>query len=320
MKNRIKKILKNRMFLCTLTAIIFGTVGVSAATYFPSNDVTYDNTESGLKSKDVQGAIDELYSACQTPSTGGSGILEKVPVVTSGDGLYKDEYEDGRYFYKGTNPNNYVTFNNEQAGWRIVSIEPDRTIKIMRDKSIGYFSWDTSSKNNWARPASLNTYLNSTYYNELNATAQSQIVAKEWSIGAVTYEDSNLTNQINNENGIKWYGKVALITASEYVRSNSNKSICGSFSLNNDNYRSCKNTTWMFKELDWWMLSPSSSPSDQVFYVRYNDGHILYSHSKYGSGDLGTYDSYIAVRPALYLSSKVELSGAGTQNNPYTIE
>ena len=65
MKQKIKKILKNRIFLCTLTAIIFGTVGVSAATYFQSKDVTYDNTESGLQSTDVQGAIDELYSACQ---------------------------------------------------------------------------------------------------------------------------------------------------------------------------------------------------------------------------------------------------------------
>ena len=32
-----------------LTALIFSVVGVSAATYFPSNDVTYNNSESGLK-------------------------------------------------------------------------------------------------------------------------------------------------------------------------------------------------------------------------------------------------------------------------------
>ena len=35
-------------------------------------------------------------------------------VVDSGDGLYKDEYETGRYIYKGANPNNYITFNNEK--------------------------------------------------------------------------------------------------------------------------------------------------------------------------------------------------------------
>ena len=36
----------------------------------------------------------------------------KALAITEGDGLYADEYEAGRYFYKGTNPNNYLTFNN----------------------------------------------------------------------------------------------------------------------------------------------------------------------------------------------------------------
>ena len=58
---QIKKIFKNRIFIFILGGLIFGTVGVYAATYFPSNNVTYDNSESGLTSTDVQGAIDELY-------------------------------------------------------------------------------------------------------------------------------------------------------------------------------------------------------------------------------------------------------------------
>ena len=53
-------------------------------------------------------------------------------VVTSGDGLYEDEYESGRYVYKGTNPNNYIEFNDEL--WRIVSKETDGTYKIIRNE------------------------------------------------------------------------------------------------------------------------------------------------------------------------------------------
>ena len=34
-----------------------------------------------------------------------------VPVVTKGDGLYQDKYEEERYLYKGFNPNNYIVFN-----------------------------------------------------------------------------------------------------------------------------------------------------------------------------------------------------------------
>ena len=52
----------------------------------------------------------------------------KENVVESGDGLYKDIYEDERYIYKGENPNNYITFNNET--WQIISIESNGTIKI----------------------------------------------------------------------------------------------------------------------------------------------------------------------------------------------
>lgn len=58
----------------------------------------------------------------------------KENVVDEGDGLYKDIYEDGRYFYKGTNPNNYITFNNET--WRILSVETDGSLKIIRKHSI----------------------------------------------------------------------------------------------------------------------------------------------------------------------------------------
>ena len=37
---------------------------VYAVVTFPSNEVSYDNTESGLQSTTVKGAIDELYTEC----------------------------------------------------------------------------------------------------------------------------------------------------------------------------------------------------------------------------------------------------------------
>ena len=57
-----------------------GCISVIAATYFPSGDVTYDNSVSGLQSTNVQDAIDELYTACSTPALppDGDGILESV--------------------------------------------------------------------------------------------------------------------------------------------------------------------------------------------------------------------------------------------------
>ena len=54
----------------------------------------------------------------------------KGKVVTEGDGLYEDKYARGRYVYKGGNPNNFIKFNNEL--WRIISVETDGTLKIIR--------------------------------------------------------------------------------------------------------------------------------------------------------------------------------------------
>ena len=161
MKEKMKKILKNRIFIFALGLSIAGSISVAAETFFPSNDVTYDNTESGLASTNVQGAIDELYNACFPPKAGDT-IIDSVDIVTSGDGLYKDEYEEGKYTYKGKNPNNYITFNGEKAGWRIISINKDKTIKIIKIEDINTANnlyWDVSKNSNW-KVASLNSYLN----------------------------------------------------------------------------------------------------------------------------------------------------------------
>ena len=302
MKEKIKKIILGYLPGFITGLIICGTISVIAATYFPSNGVTYDNSASGLTSNNVQGAIDELYGVCFPPLPAGEQIIEDAS-------LEKDPYEC-RYFFTGGNPNNYVTFNNEEAGWRIVSVECDGTIKIMRNESIGDMAWDTSTSNNWVRPASLNTYLNGTYYNGLNSTSQNQIVAKDWSVGAVTW-NNNLSTQITNENATKWNGKVALVTVSEYIRSNSNKNSCGSFNLYNSNSSSCVNTGWMdtTNVSDWWTLSTYSNDSNFSFLV-YSGGYL----------DVNNVNNNTAVRPALYLSSEVKITGGdGRQSNPYEI-
>ena len=71
----------------------------------------------------------------------------KNKVVTSGDGLYVDPVEENRYVYRGADPDNYVTFNGEEAGWRIIAIESDGTLKLRKIESIGNFKYDNSSRN-----------------------------------------------------------------------------------------------------------------------------------------------------------------------------
>ena len=309
MKQKIKEISKKYLVGFIIGSIIFGAAGVYAVTYFPSINTTYDNTESGMTSTNVQDAVDELYEVCdiasssQDPTTIGNQILEQQPID-------RDTYEC-RYFFTGATPNNYITFNGEKAGWRIISVECDGRVKIMKTASIGGQCWDTSANNNWARPASLNTYLNKTYYNELNATAQSQIVTSEFSIGYLP-QINDMVAQVLNENSRKWEGNIALPTVTEYIRTNSNKADCGNYYFNNNNYNNCRKTTWMSKDYYWWLLTPYVNDQSAVHVIG-PSGIIQYNEFTYLDDD--------EVHPALYLSSDVQITGGdGSQNNPYTIE
>ena len=316
MKEKIKEIFKSYLPGFILGIISASIITVYAETFFPSNQTTYDNTNTELKSENVQDAIDELYGVC-FPKSAGDSILDNTDIVTSGDGLYEDEYEDGRYFYKGTNPNNYVTFNDEQAGWRIISIEPDGTIKIIKDKDInsnnGFTGeWDDKLYSNTWDKTTLNKYLNETYYNSLTEVAKDQIVLHDWSIGIMESYYENMLDQVNAENSIKWQGKIALITVSEYLRTNSDNN-CLPINKYNSNFRPyndnlCLDTTWISDHRGSWTLTKKRDP--------YNESLPIYY-----STTLSTEIISMFIHPVLYLSSDIKITGGdGSQSNPYTIE
>ena len=241
------------------------------------------------------------------PVTGMTSDDLKALAVTEGDGLYADEYEEGRYIYKGANPNNYITFNNET--WRILSIEGDGRIKIVRDELLSNRAFDSTNSNNWDRPSDIRTYLNGEYLDSITLNKE-KIVSSTWSIGAVTYGNDDLAGQIASENETQSQeASVGLITASEYLRANTNTELCGNLSLNNNNYSTCKTTNWLFKNNNYyWTISPHSGYSNSVFDVG-SDGDV---YSNY----VGSADS---VLPAITLSSDINLSGSGETGNPFVI-
>ena len=66
---------------------------------------------------------------------------QNVAIVHKGDGLYSDKYINDRYIYRGSNPNNYITFNGEL--WRIVSVDKDGNIQIMRNDILDVKTFDS---------------------------------------------------------------------------------------------------------------------------------------------------------------------------------
>ena len=301
MKQKIKKeYIKTNIIAFILPITIIISVGVYAIVTFPSNEVSYSNGTSGLKSINVQGAIDELYKTCT--QTAAEKLIEEGK-------LEKDQYEC-RYFYKGKNSNNYITFNGEQAGWRIISVECDGTIKIVKNLNIGDQYWNDKYNNDWEQ-SSLNDYLNETYYNSLTSAAKNQIVAKNWSIGAIGANNSRIDRQIELENSKTWNGKVALPTVSEYIRTN-NGPRCSYYSLLNDNSIYCEKTTWMLSSGSsayWWTITPDHDRDGHVFLIQ--RGSIIFNGVTMFSG---------VVKPSVYLSSEIRIvSGNGSFSNPYQL-
>ena len=224
------------------------------------------------------------------------------------------------YRYRGASPKNYVTFNNEV--WRILGVFPtddgtgkiENRIKIIKDQSIGNKKWDTGNSNNWARPATLNTELNTTYLNSLDSTAKSMIGNTKYYLGGynnnlqiqkdVMYQYERKTNgSIPNS----WVGKLGLMYASDYGYAVSDECTQNLYNYNN---ATCKNNNWLFKGIDEWTLLRFASISYGVFGVG-SGGYV----SSYGVSD-----NPYGVRPVLYLISSAKITGGnGTIGSPYTL-
>ena len=135
---------------------------------------------------------DELSGTQQGSSMNAGQIVHETFVQSN------VTYDTG-YRYEGSNPNNYVKFNNEL--WRIIGTfsvtpagesSPEYLTKIIRNDSIGSYAYDNSSSNGssiWitqdgTRKASLNYLLNDYYYLRQDGTDS----------GYCTFSNFNNTN------------------------------------------------------------------------------------------------------------------------------
>ena len=107
-----------------------------------------------------------------------------------GEGLKIDNTSDENIRYYGSDPNNYVRFNNEL--WRIIGVFGNN-VKLVRSESLGSLSWDSSEStinggfgiNQWGERkdtsgniyegADLQVYLNKMYYGGIEVTCYNDL-------------------------------------------------------------------------------------------------------------------------------------------------
>ena len=169
-------------------------------------------------------------------------LLEKLyNDNASSNGLEKDDTTDKNLRYVGSNPKNYIIFNNET--WRIIGVfnvyniesnKSERLVKIIRNEPLSTYSWDTSSTdinngygiNEWNQ-AKLMTELNNDYldtnktsgttlwYSGINnaknimydysknikGNAIDKIAKVRWNLGGSTTDSISALNMYNAERG-----------------------------------------------------------------------------------------------------------------------
>ena len=261
-----------------------------------------------------------------------------------------DNTVDQNIRYYGSNPNNYVKFNNEL--WRIIGVFGNN-VKLVRKDRLGKLSWDSSESsvnggwgvNEWSQSA-LKNYLNTMYYggtsvtcyngqnkkevtcpaNKLDNTSKSLIDNYTWNTGAIEWgkasdtlafykdERGNLTGLINNdtvERTTTWTGYIGLPYATDWAYASGND-ICevNMHSKDSSNKYICLNDNWMSKGEEYWTLSPRASNVNGIWMV-----------SNFVSVWANSASSPYALHPSIYLKNNVQIiSGTGTSSDPYILK
>ena len=173
------------------------------------------------------------------------------------DEVVDDETLDHNLRFIGADPNNYVLYNDEL--WRIIGVmnniddgtgAKETRLKIIRNESIGEYSWDYNSDgtydNDWTTSTLMNLLNNGAYYNRttgsyyngsttatdvdfssngLTSEAKSMIGNAIWNLGGLPTDAYNATyfynsergNDVYNNNSLKWIGNIGLMYVSDYA-------------------------------------------------------------------------------------------------------
>ena len=237
------------------------------------------------------------------------------------------------YRYIGNEPNNYVTFNNET--WRIIGVfttEDSQGNKEQRIKLIGNeklppkMVWDTNNVNEWPT-ASLNTYLNTDYYNSLTDPAKDMIDTVKYylggnntpSIAGSTFYNFERGTTVYSGRSTNWTGKIGLMYPSDYVYTYAlgvdNTCYTDGSSCYGSEYGGSGNPSygWIYNtnsNINQWTMAPFSGSGSVAFAV-IGDGFV----------DSCNFNTSNGVRPSLYLKSNIQIeSGDGSVDSPYVFK
>lgn len=264
------------------------------------------------------------YHAClgisdNTSTNNGMLAAEKLKqIANSGEenlSIIQDPYTEKRYIYVGIDGNgkvvnNYIEYANKV--WRIISVEPNGTLKLLDYTTYQSSQWDTNGNDSWGN-SSLNSYLNKKYFLQLTNTTK--IVKSAWFTFFIHSSDNNPTIQEiinsqmdnnNNQNGAITFDKtVGLLSTVDYIKATQNNS-CHSSPLTEN---SC--ISWLSSYRGW----TTDIDGDN------HDTTMVYYFGEENKLQLANATDTIGFYPVIYLDrNSTIIGGTGTSSDPYIIK
>lgn len=200
--------------------------------------------------------------------------------------------------YSGSNPDNYIRFNSEL--WRIVKINSDSTVKIIRNEVLSETrAWDIDGGGYW-NDSSLNRYLNTNYYSTIMTS--NLITPGIWCTGNL---GSNICETSVSSN-------VGLINGNEILEA----SASGNCDPNQPNFTSCGVSNYLKLEgIEYYTITGDDNSENHVYKVA--NGILTNSYEE--DEDKFTKNK-LAIRPAVNLKPTVKIvGGTGTSSDPFII-
>ena len=301
--------------------------------------------------------ITNLYESATKTTVTNNNITYQYDTKNS---LMKDIGGNIRYY--GASPNNYIYFNcsdysNQSSStcetWRIIGVF-DGKVKLIRNESIGAYSWDNKEIDSTWETASLMKLLNpgyesetvggSLYYNSgsgncysgqskattacnftssglKNDITKNVIAKQDWNIGPTDQKYVNVEYENEVKNTFKAY--IGLPNVSDYGYA-TNLNLCSAELVNYSNSE-CKNNNWMF-----YMATGSKKLAYFINYASNSGLGVLAINALTEGGNVEIFDNDINdtipttssdIFPTVYLSNLVSITdGTGTSSNPYQLQ
>ena len=257
-------------------------------------------------------------------------------------GLSASTYDSRKMSYTGTNPNNYLSIDGNT--WRIVSIENDNTIKIVKLDGIqtGYdlannrtsvSTYCTNLSNGCNSLTTRSTITNGTieglvennstvynslniFYNSLSNDFKSKIIEHNFNIGPVEIDNNTtLTNVLSQEINDSYTGYIGLPSLSDFIYATTStvSSTVSSLTLDNNYLTSSTDTVK-------WTANPLYDSSTNVWTINRTKNLNSIAAKTQTETESGNSFYYIAI-PTVYLKSTVKLvDGTGTYADPFVLE